>query len=52
MPMYYYSTDGILTIQNIDIPSLNKYTNIEVVTQDRLAYKNQRNTTTVINVLN
>ena len=51
-PMYYYSTNGILNIQNIDIPSLNKYTNIEVVTQDRLAYKNQRNTTTVINVLN
>ena len=51
MPMYYYSTDGILNIKNINIPSLNKYTNIEVVTQDRLAYKNQRNTTTIINVL-
>jgi len=51
-PMYYYSTNGILTIKNIDIPSFNKYTNIEVVTQDRLSYKNQRNTTTVIKVLN
>ena len=51
-PMYYYSTDGILNVQNIDIPSLNKYTNIEVVTQDRLAYKNQRNTTTNIKVVN
>ena len=50
--MYYYSTDGILNIENIDIPSLNKYTNIEVVTQDRLAYNNQRNTTTEIKVLN
>lgn len=52
LPMYFYSTDGILNIQNLDIPSLNKYTNFEVVTQDRLAYKNQRNTTTIINVLN
>ena len=50
--MYYYSTDGILNLENIDIPSLNKYTNIEVVTQDRLAYNNQRNTTTEIKVLN
>ena len=47
-PMYYYSTNGILNIKNIDIPSFNKYTTIEIVTQDRLSYKNQKNTTTVI----
>ncbi|MBQ6443574.1 MAG: Ig-like domain repeat protein [Methanosphaera sp.] len=51
-PMYYYSTDGILNIKNINIPSYNKYTSIEIVTQDRLAYKSQRNTTTVIKVTN
>ena len=50
--MYYYSVDGILTISNIDIPVYNKYNNLEVVTQDRLAYTSQRNTTTIINVLN
>ncbi|MBO7719353.1 MAG: Ig-like domain repeat protein, partial [Methanosphaera sp.] len=51
-PMYYYSVDGILTINNIDIPVYNKYNNVEVVTQDRLAYTSQRNTTTKIKVLN
>ena len=51
-PMYYYSTDGILNIKNIDIPSYNKYTSIEIVTQDRLAYKSQRNTTTKIKITN
>ncbi|MBR0471355.1 MAG: hypothetical protein IJI98_01485, partial [Methanosphaera sp.] len=51
-PMYYYSTDGILNIQNINIPSYNKYTSIEIVTQDRLAYKSQRNTTTKIKITN
>ncbi|AWX32461.1 S-layer family protein [Methanosphaera sp. BMS] len=50
--MYYYSVDGILTINNIDIPVYNKYNNIEVVTQDRLAYMSQRNTTTKIRVVN
>ena len=50
--MYYYSVDGILTISNIDIPVYNKYNNLEVVTQDRLAYTSQRNTTTKIRVLN
>ena len=50
--MYYYSVDGILTINNIDIPVYNKYNNIEVVTQDRLAYMSQRNITTKIKVLN
>ncbi|AWX31828.1 Ig-like domain-containing protein [Methanosphaera sp. BMS] len=47
---YYYSTDGILNIQNIDIPSYTNYKTIEIVTQDRLAYKSQRNTTTTIKV--
>ncbi|AWX31729.1 Ig-like domain-containing protein [Methanosphaera sp. BMS] len=50
-PMYYYSTNGILTIKNIDIPAYNKYASIEIVTQDRLAYKSQRNTTSVIKVV-
>ncbi|MBR3213725.1 MAG: hypothetical protein IKF79_04320, partial [Methanosphaera sp.] len=51
-PMYYYSVDGILTISNIDIPVYNVYNYVEVVTQDRLAYTSQRNTTTKIKVLN
>ncbi|MBO7718893.1 MAG: Ig-like domain repeat protein, partial [Methanosphaera sp.] len=51
-PMYYYSTDGILNVKNINIPAYNKYTSIEIVTQDRLAYKSQRNTTTIIKVNN
>lgn len=51
-PLYYYSTDGILNIKNINIPSYNKYTTIEIVTQDRLAYKSQRNTTKTIKVVN
>jgi len=50
-PMYYYSTNGILSIKDINIPSYNKYNNIEIVTQDRLAYKSQRNTTTKINII-
>ncbi|MDO5826486.1 MAG: hypothetical protein Q4Q22_08900, partial [Methanosphaera sp.] len=50
--IYYYSVDGILTINNVDIPVYNKYNDIEVVTQDRLAYTSQRNTTTVIKVTN
>jgi len=51
-PMYYYSTNGVLNLNNINIPSYNKYSSIEIVTQDRLAYKNQRNTTTTIKVTN
>ena len=51
-PMYYYSVDGILSISNIDIPVYNVYNYVEVVTQDRLAYTSQRNTTTKIKVLN
>ena len=50
-PIYYYSTNGILSIKDINIPSYNKYNSIEIVTQDRLAYKSQRNTTTVIKVV-
>ncbi len=49
--VYYYSTDGILNIKNITIPAYNKYTNIEIVTWDKLAYKSQLNTTTVIRVV-
>ncbi|MBQ6220350.1 MAG: hypothetical protein IJJ47_11505 [Methanosphaera sp.] len=50
--MYYYSTDGILNIKNIDIASYSNYKTIEIVTQDRLAYKSQRNTTKVIKITN
>ena len=50
--MYYYSTNGILNIKDINIPAYNNYKTIEIVTQDRLAYKSQRNTTTVIKVTN
>ena len=51
-PMYYFSTNGVLNLNNINIPTYNKYSSIEIVTQDRLAYKNQRNTTTSIKVMN
>ena len=49
-PMYYYSTNGILKIKDITIPAYNNYKTIEIVTQDRLAYKSQRNTTTIIKI--
>ena len=49
--MYYYSTNGLLTIKNTPIPLQDKYTTLEIVTQDRLAYKNQRNTTTKFNII-
>ena len=49
-PIYYFASYGVLNIKDINIPSYNKYTSIEIVTQDRLAYKNQRNTTTTIKV--
>ena len=49
--MYYYSNNGILKIRDITIPSYNNYKTIEIVTQDRLAYKSQRNTTTTIKVV-
>ena len=50
-PMYYYSTNGILKIKDITIPVYNNYKTIEIVTQDRLAYKSQRNTTSTIKVV-
>ncbi|MBQ6220353.1 MAG: hypothetical protein IJJ47_11520 [Methanosphaera sp.] len=49
--IYYYAKDGILNIRNIDIPAYSNYKTIEIVTQDRLAYKSQRNTTTTIRIL-
>jgi len=51
-PIYYYTTNGRLYLNNINIPSYNKYTTIELVTQDRLAYKSQRNKTSVIRLVN
>ena len=50
-PMYYYSTNGRLNIKNIAVPAQDKYTSLEIVTQDRLAYKSQRNTTTKFNII-
>ena len=50
-PIYYFASYGVLNIKNITISAYNKYTRIEIVTQDRLAYKNQRNTTDVIKVV-
>ena len=49
---YYYTTDGVLNLKNIPVPIAKNYTSIEVITQDRLAYNSQRNTTTKIKVLN
>ncbi|AWX32123.1 S-layer family protein [Methanosphaera sp. BMS] len=51
-PLYFYSNNGILELKDITIPAYNNYKTIEIVTQDRLAYKSQRNMTTTINVLN
>lgn len=50
--LYFYSTNGMLNINNINIPAYANYKTIEIVTQDRLAYKSQRNTTTTIKVAN
>jgi len=49
---YYYTTDGVLNLKNIPIPTAKNYTSIEVITQDRLAYNSQRNTTKVIKITN
>ena len=49
---YYYTTDGVLTLKNIPVPQSKNYTSIEVITQDRLAYNSQRNTTKVIKITN
>ena len=51
-PLYFYSNNGILELKDITIPAYNNYKTIEIVTQDRLAYKSQRNMTTTIKVLN
>ena len=50
-PLYYYSTNGRLNIKNTPVPLQDKYTSLEVVTQDRLAYKSARNTTTKFNII-
>ena len=50
-PIYYFASYGVLNVKDINIPAYNKYTSIEIVTQDRLAYKNQRNNTTKINII-
>ena len=49
---YYYTTDGVLNLKNIPVPQSKNYTSVEVITQDRLAYMSQRNTTKVIKVTN
>ena len=49
-PIYYYSENGVLNINNIQIPHLKNYSSVELVTQDRLAYLSQRNITTKINI--
>ncbi|AWX33168.1 Ig-like domain repeat protein [Methanosphaera sp. BMS] len=49
---YYYTTDGVLDLKNIPVPQSKNYANIEVITQDRLAYNSQRNTTKVIKITN
>ena len=51
-PIYYYSENGVLNINNIQIPHLKNYSSVELVTQDRLAYFSQRNITTKININN
>jgi len=48
---YIKVQNGKINITNLNIPSYNKYNSIEIVTQDRLAYKSQRNTTTKINII-
>lgn len=50
--MYCYSNNGVLNVKDISIPEYNKYVSIEIVTQDRLAYKSQRNTTYTIDIIN
>ena len=49
--MYYYSTNGKLNIKNTPVPLQDKYNTLEVVTQDRLAYKSGRNTTNRFNII-
>ena len=47
-PQYFYATNGNINITNLSIPVYTTYKSIEIVTQDRLAYKSQRNTTSNI----
>ena len=49
---YFYTTDGILNLKNIPVPASKNYATIEVITQDRLAYESQRNSTTKIKITN
>jgi len=51
-PQYFYATNGNININNLNIPSYTTYKSIEIVTQDRLAYKSQRNMTTIIKTIN
>ncbi|RAP44445.1 MAG: hypothetical protein BZ136_08820 [Methanosphaera sp. rholeuAM74] len=51
-PIYYFANNGVLSIKDVTIPSYNNYKTIEIVTQDRLSYKSQRNTTNTIKVEN
>ncbi|RAP43608.1 MAG: hypothetical protein BZ136_09510 [Methanosphaera sp. rholeuAM74] len=50
-PIYYFASNGVLELKDISIPAYNNYNSIEVVTQDRLSYKSQRNTTNNIKVV-
>ena len=48
--IYYYVNNGNINLSNISIPTYNRYTTITIVTQDRLAYKSARATSTNITV--
>ncbi|WP_461435943.1 hypothetical protein [Methanosphaera sp.] len=49
-PIYYYVTNGVINLKNINIPAYNTYTDITIVTQDRLAYKSARTTSKITRV--
>jgi len=49
-PIYYYITNGKINLKNISIPSYNTYTDITIVTQDRLAYKSARTTSKITKI--
>ena len=51
-PQYFQANNGKLTLDNITIPKQEKYTKIEIVTQDRLSYKSSRTTSTKITLTN
>lgn len=50
--MYYYSTEGVLDLKNILVSIVKNYISIDIIKQDGLAYKSQRNTTKVIKITN